>query len=130
MARDKIDVQYPILNHTESIANVKIETTKINPKNGITIQNCYMNWNKNTFIHIINFGETSILTVKAGNSYPNSMLGDIQIEIPNGINAMNLYDLSRFVTNDYDLNLDFEEKFDGAIYVVAQWNGVSERKER
>ena len=130
MARDKIDVQYPILNHTESIANVKIETTKINPKNGITIHNCYMNWNKNTFIHIINFGETSILTVKAGNSYPNSMLGDIQIEIPNGINAMNLYDLSRFVTNDYDLNLDFEEKFDGAIYVVAQWNGVSERKER
>ena len=128
MARDVIEVQYPVLDHTESIANIGIVTTKVNTNNGITIKDAFSNKNNSLFIHIINFGEkSSILTVKAGDAYPNSMLGDIQIEILHGISAIQLQDLSRFQKSDESVDLDFEEDFDGAIYVVAKWAGVSRR---
>ena len=114
MARDIINVQYPTLDHTESVANIEITAKTVTPANGITIADAFSNKNN------------SLLTVKAGDAYPNSMLGDIVIELPDGISAIQLQDLSRFEKADGSIDLDFESDFTGTVFAIAKWAGVRE----
>jgi hypothetical protein len=53
------------------------------------------------------------------------MLGDIVIELPKGISAIQLQDLSRFEKTDGSIDLDFANGFDGTIYAIAKWAGVA-----
>ena len=125
MTRDIIDVQYPVLDHTESVANIAIEKQAVTAAHGITIRNAFSNKNNSLFIIIDNTANaSSLLTVKAGDAYPNSMLGDIVIELAKGISAIQLQDLSRFQKSDESIDLDFGEGFTGTIYAVAKWAGV------
>ena len=124
MTRDIINVQYPVLEHTESVANICIEKTDVVVENGITIAEAFSNKNNSLFIVIENTGADSLLTVKAGDAYPNSMLGDIVIELAQGTSAIQLQDLSRFEKADGSIDLDFAEGFTGTIYAVAKWAGV------
>ena len=126
MARDIINVQYPTLDHTESVANICIEKFDVVPANGVTIADAFSNKNNSLFIVIENETSSSLLTVKAGDAYPNSMLGDIVIELPAGTSAIQLQDLSRFEKADGSIDLDFAEGFDGTLYAVAKWAGVRE----
>ena len=89
----------------------------------------YSNKNNSLFVVIENSASESLLTVKAGDAYPNSMLGDIVIEIPAGVSAIQLQDLSRFEKADGSIDLDFAEGFDGTIYAVAKWAGVRPAEE-
>ena len=124
MTRDIINVQYPTLDHTESIANICIEKTDVAPANGVTIAEAFSNKNNSLFIVIENTSAESLLTVKAGDAYPNSMLGDIVIELPAGVSAIQLQDLSRFEKADGSIDLDFADGFAGTIFAVAKWAGV------
>ena len=124
MTRDIIDVQYPELDHTESVANIAITKKNVTQANGITIREAFSNKNNSLFIVIDNTSTESLLTVKAGDAYPNSMLGDIVIELPAGISAIQLQDLSRFQKADESIDLDFATGFTGTIYAVAKWAGV------
>ena len=124
MTRDIINVQYPTLDHTESVANICIEKTEVDVENGVTIAEAFSNKNNSLFVVIENTASESLLTVKAGDAYPNSMLGDIVIEIPTGTSAIQLQDLSRFEKADGSIDLDFAEGFVGTIYAVAKWAGV------
>lgn len=125
MARDNISVQYPTLDHTESVANIGIEKQTVTVANGIKIEDAFSNKNNSLFIVIDNTGSaSSLLTVKAGDAYPNSMLGDIVIQLPAGISAIQLQDLSRFEQSDGSLDLDFGTGFTGTIYAIAKWAGV------
>ena len=125
MTRDIIEVQYPVLDHTESVANISITKKTVVPANGITISEAFSNKNNSLFIVIDNADDAkSSMTVKAGDAYPNSMLGDITIELPIGISAIQLQDLSRFEKSDGSIDLDFKTDFDGTIYAVAKWAGV------
>lgn len=126
--RDIIEVQYPVLDHTESVANITINTLQVKSENGVTIKDAFSNKNNSLFIVINNTGDSiGLLTVKAGGAYPNSMLGDIMIELAKGISAIQLQDLSRFQKSDESIDLDFSENFKGNIYAVAKWAGVSYR---
>ena len=129
MTRDIINVQYPVLEHTDSIANICIEKTTVTPENGITIQEAFSNKNNSLFIVIENEISDSLLTVKAGDAYPNLMLGDIVIELAQGTSAIQLQDLSRFEKADGSIDLDFAEGFTGTIYAVAKWAGVRPSEE-
>ena len=125
MTRDIINVQYPALDHTESVANICIEKSEVYVANGVNIADAFSNKNNSLFIVIDNAGDTeSLLTVKAGDAYPNSMLGDIVIELASGTSAIQLQDLSRFEKADGSIDLDFAEGFTGSIYAVAKWAGV------
>ena len=121
MSRNKILLQYPKLDHTESVANISLDVFRIDSGKGITIEDAFFNKNNSLFLHILNFGDESSLIIKAGNAYPNSMLGDIVIEIPKGISAICIQDLARFEKDDGSLDLDFANDFDGAIYAIARW---------
>jgi uncharacterized membrane protein len=125
MTRDVIDVQYPVLDHTESVANIAITKTTVTVANGITIKDAFSNKNNSLFIIIDNTtNASSLLTVKAGDAYPNSMLGDIVIELAKGVSAIQLEDLSRFQKSDESIDLDFGTGFEGTVYAVAKWAGV------
>ena len=125
MTRDIINVQYPVLDHTESIANIKITKKTVTQANGITIKDAFSNKNNSLFIVIDNTANaSSLLTVKAGDAYPNSMLGDIVIELPQGVSAIQLQDLARFQKSDESIDLDFASGFTGNIYAIAKWAGV------
>ena len=125
MTRDSIDVHYPVLDHSESIANIAITKKTVNQANGITIKEAFSNKNNSLFVVIDNTANaSSLLTVKAGDAYPNSMLGDIVIELPKGVSAIQLQDLSRFQNSDESIDLDFGTGFTGTIYAIAKWAGV------
>ena len=127
MARDIIKVQYPVLDHTESIANIGITAQTVTQANGITIEEAFSNKNNSLFVVIDNTADSSsALTVKAGDAYPNSMLGDIVIELPARISAVPLQDLSRFEKADGSIDLDFKTGFTGTIFAIAKWAGVRE----
>lgn len=129
MTRDIIDVQYPVLDHTESVANIAITKQSVTVANGITIKDAFSNKNNSLFIVIDNTGgASSALTVKAGDAYPNSMLGDIVIELTQGVSAIQLQDLSRFQKSDESIDLDFATGFTGTIYAIAKWAGLSPKK--
>jgi len=127
MTRDSINVQYPVLDHSESVANIAITKTSVVVANGITITDAFSNKNNSLFLIIENNGDTSSsITAKAGSTYPNSMLGDITIEIPAGVSAIQVQDLSRFEKADGALDIDFATGFSGKIYAIAKWAGVKE----
>ena len=127
MARDTINVQYPTLDHTESVANIGITKTTVTQTNGICIKDAFSNKNNSLFIIIdTTASAASKLTVKAGDAYPNSMLGDLIIELPVGISANQIQDLSRFEKSDGSLELDFASGFTGTIFAIAKWAGVRE----
>ena len=129
MERKVIEVQYPVLDHSESIANISVRETPVTPDEGITIKDAFSNKNNSLFIVIKNTsGKSSMLIVKAGDAYPNSMLGDIVIELPKETSAIQLQDLSRFQKSDESIDLDFGEGFTGTIYAIAKWAGVSPRR--
>ena len=66
MARDIIKVQYPVLDHTESIANIGITAQTVTQANGITIEEAFSNKNNSLFVVIDNTADSSsALTVKA-----------------------------------------------------------------
>lgn len=125
MTRDSIQVQYPVLDHSESVANIGITKQTVTVANGIKIQDAFSNKNNSMFMVIENEGEAkSALTVKAGDAYPNSMLGNITIELPIGVSALQVQDLSRFEKSDGSIDLDFATGFTGTIYAIAKWAGV------
>ena len=57
MSRDIINVQYPTLDHTESVANICIEKVEVAPANGVTIAEAFSNKNNSLFIVIENFNK-------------------------------------------------------------------------
>ena len=124
MTRDIINVQYPVLEHTDSIANIVIAKHTVVQANGITIKDAFSNKNNSMFIIIENNSSTSRLIVKKGDVYPNSMLGDLEIELAEGVSAVQIQDLSRFEKADGSIDLDFQAGFDGTIYAIAKWAGV------
>ena len=125
MTRDSINVQYPVLDHSESVANIAITKKAVTQANGIKIADAFSNKNNSLFIVIENTGNAaSSMTVKAGEAYPNSMLGDITIELAEGVSAIQIQDLSRFQKADESIDLDFATGFTGNIYAIAKWAGV------
>ena len=125
MTRDKISVQYPALDTTESVSSKSITKQSVTVANGITIENAFSNKNNSLFIMVDNEGgASSSLTIKSGSNYPNSMLGDISVTLAVGTTAIQLQDISRFEKSDGSVDVDFRTGFSGKIYAIAKWAGV------
>ena len=120
MVRDIIDVQYPALDHKESVANISIVKKAVTGK-GITIKDAFAKQNDTVFLMIENKGESvSALKLNAENT-----LHYISIELLFGVSAFLLDDLSLFKKSDGSIDLDFEENFRGTVYAIAKWNKES-----
>ena len=125
MTRDSINVHYPALDTTESVASAAITAQTVTAANGIKIADVFSNKNNSLVIIVNNTGEAaSAMTLKAGGAYPNAMIGDASVALGTGITAVQIQDLSRFEKADGSMDIDFASEFTGNIYAVAKWAGV------
>ena len=118
-----MDIQYPVLNHEESIANIALNVVSIKNDNAtISITNVLDVCRNYMFLIVENKGDNvSTLIVKAGDAYPNSMLGDIVIELAKGFSAINLADLPRFVRADGSVVVEFKDDFVGKVFAIGKY---------
>lgn len=116
----EIQVQMGALDVTKSImiANFAAETLA----GTTTIANALEN--KNNSLHIvIDATGAGTVTIKAGNCYPNAMLGDLPVAISTGVNDIVLIDASRFENRDGSVVLETTD-VTGKVYAVAKNAGV------
>ena len=125
MTRDSMNVQYPALDTTESVASAAITAQAVTVANGINIKDVFSNKNNSLVIIVNNTSNAaSSMTLKAGDAYPNSMLGNTSVALAKGITAVQIQDLSRYEKADGSMDIDFASGFAGNIYAVAKWAGV------
>lgn len=123
MAYDVINVQLPVQDATQSIEIASFNKTTVVPANGIEIAKALDNKN-NSLVIVIEATAVGTVTIKAGNMFPNAMLGDLLVTPAEGVNAILLEDISRFENRDGSVKLEFAEGFAGSIYAVAKRAGI------
>lgn len=122
MSRDNINVHYPEIEQTQSIADKKISKKAVVQTNGIAIQKAFDNKNNSLMICVENTSSSaSQVTFKAGDNYPNATLGDLVLDIDaTSTVCYQVQDPSRFENKDGSVCLDFKTGFTGNIYAVAK----------
>ncbi len=126
MARDEISLQLPVIENTDSAGVLTVVPQTVTVANGITIKGA-MECLKNTLFIIINNTASSDIsvTIKKGDRYPNSMLGDLDILISgSGITAIQIQDPARFVNWSGAIDVDFGTGFAGTIYAIGKKVGL------
>lgn len=126
MARDKITVQEPVLDAQKSTGTVEIAKQAVTVANGIELQLAFEEKDNSVYIFVENTAASKkAVTLKAGNSYPNKMLGDKTIEITASKTAcIMVQDLSRYERKDGSVYIDFATGFTGNIWVVGKHAGI------
>lgn len=127
MARDEINVAIPTQDATQSVESVKITKQAVTQANGIKINDAFKNKNNSLQITIENTYATadSTLTVKAGDNYPNKVLGDLAVPLTkSAVTVVLIEDISRFENRDGSVCLDFSTSFTGNIWAVAKRAGL------
>lgn len=131
MARDTVTVLLPTTDVTKSVQVGEIVKTAVTQANGINIANAFKNKNNSLEIFVentttaSNVAAASTLTIKKGDKYPNSMLGDLTVAIGAGKTvAIEYLDMSRFEKTDGSVDLDFASGFTGNVWAVAKRAGI------
>lgn len=131
MARDKVEVLLPEQDVSQSIEVGEVTKKAVTQANGIYIEDALKNKNNSLQIFIENTttvssaAATSTATIKAGDHYPNRILGDLSVALSaSSITAVILDDISRFENKDGSINLDFASGFTGNVWAVAKRAGI------
>lgn len=126
MARDEINVLLPVQDDTQSVETIAVTKKAVVQANGIAIKDALANKNNTLQITIeTTVSSDSTLTIKAGDNYPNKILGDLTVALPkSAVTVVLLEDISRFENRDGSINLDFASGFTGNIWAVAKRAGV------
>lgn len=122
MARDTIEVLYPSIENTLFVSSVAITKNTVTATNGIEIKSVFANKNNSLIIIIENTAASDCtITFKAGDTYPNRILGDLTIPIKQtSLLSIQIQDLARFENQDKSIYIDFDSNFTGFIYAIAK----------
>ena len=124
MARDKISPKLPLREATESVELVTFTKQTVTVANGIEIEKAFDNKNNSLFI-VVEPTSVGTITFKAGDAYPNSMLGDLTVTpTDDQPNVYQILDEARFERTDGSIYIDFGTGFVGTIYAVAKRAGI------
>lgn len=125
MADSSINVNLPALESSQSAEIINFTKQTVASGDTITIKNALDNKN-NSLIIIAELASSATsagsLKIKAGNNYPNSMLGDLTVTVGLGANAILLEDISRFENRDGSIKI--AATYGGTIYAVAKRAGL------
>ncbi len=126
MARDKIQIQLPTIESSDSAGVQVITPQTVTIANGITLEKAMECMNNTLFIIVSNTASSdSTLTLKKGDKFPNSMLGDLTITIgKTSITAIQIQDPARFINANCDIEIDFGAGFAGTIYAIGKKVGL------
>lgn len=142
MAKAYVTVALPKPDATNSVETTEI-TKKALSADGIVLaggfdasnnvtKKALANKNNSLQITIENTYVTadSAITIKAGDNYPNAILGDLVVPVTKGANGaptiavILLEDISRFENRDGSINLAISTNMTGNIWAVAKRAGV------
>lgn len=125
MPREEIIVQLPKQDDSQSVEVIGFTKTKVTQANGIKIKDALVNKNNSLQITVekTSSGNSTVI-VKAGNNYPNKILGDKTIIIESELTTILLEDISRFENRDGSVELDFATGFTGNIWATAKRVGM------
>ena len=126
MARDIVEVLLPVQDGTQSVETATVVKKAVVQANGITIKEALANKNNSLQITIETTATSdSTLTIKAGDNYPNKILGDLTVALAkSAVTVVILEDISRFENRDGSINLDFASGFTGNVWAVAKRAGI------
>jgi len=126
MARDIVEVLLPVQDGTQSVETATVVKKAVVQANGIAIKEALANKNNSLQITIeTTVTSDSTLTIKAGDNYPNKILGDLTVALAkSAVTVIILEDISRFENRDGSINLDFASGFTGNVWAVAKRAGV------
>ena len=82
--------------------------------------------NNTPFITINNTASSdSTVTIKKGEKFPNSMLGDLTLTAAkSAITVLQIQDPARFVNANCAIDIDFGTEFAGTIYAIGKKVGL------
>lgn len=125
MARDAINIQYLKYDATDSVGSIEIAEQEVNQTNGIVLKNAFACKDNSLKIVVVNSGEASSMTIKAGDKQ-NAILGDSTVVL--GANKTTVVapyrDMARYEKADGSIDLDFAAGFTGKIYAVGEKAGL------
>lgn len=121
MTTVNIDVCLPKLDVTESIevgeVTAKTITTDMQIVDALK--------NKNNSLAIVVVASTAgNLVIKAGDNYPNAILGDLSVACGAGTTVIRLQDISRFENRDCTVKVAGDGTLAGTIYATAKRAGI------
>lgn len=78
----------------------------------------------NSMAIVVNATGAGVITIKAGDNYPNAILGDLAVAVDTGVNVIRLLDISRFENRDGSIVLT-NNGAAGTIFVTAKRAGIA-----
>lgn len=126
MARDEITIQKPVIENTDSVGIEVVTPQAVTVANGITLKGAMECLNNTLFITINNTASSdSTVTIKKGEKFPNSMLGDLTLTAAkSAITVLQIQDPARFVNANCAIDIDFGTEFAGTIYAIGKKVGL------
>lgn len=115
-----INVILPKLDKTQSIEIAAVAPVTIASE--MKIEKALNNKN-NSFVIVIVATTAGTLTFKAGDNYPNAILGDLDVSVAVGTTVIKLEDISRFENRDGSINLTNKTTV-GTIFATAKRAGL------
>ncbi len=125
MARDKVTVQYPTSDSTDSVQILQTPVAStITAANGVVIENAFGCKDNTLTLVLNNTGAEAAITLKKG-VYQNAILGDLALNVAGSATAViKIENPSRFEQADGSLLIDFASGFAGTMYVFAKKAGL------
>lgn len=126
MSRDEITIQKPVIENTDSAGIGVITPQTVTASNGITLKGAMECMNNTLFIIINNTASAdATVTLKKGEKFPNSMLGDLILTSEKSkTTIIQIQDPARFVNADCAIDIDFGTGFTGTIYAIGKKVGL------
>ncbi len=122
----KIEVILPAQDATQSIEVASFTPADIDDE--MTISDALKNKN-NSLAIVVQATTAGTLTIKAGDNYPNAMLGDLSVAVATGANVIRLQDISRFENRDGSINIT-NSGTAGTLFAIAKRAGITPADEQ
>jgi uncharacterized protein with PhoU and TrkA domain len=116
-----INVILPTKDATQSVEVATAAATNLAAD--MTIVNAMKN-KGNSMAIVINATTAGTIKIKAGDNYPNAILGDLDVAVGTGVNVIRLLDISRFENRDGSIKLA-NTGAAGTIFVTAKRAGIA-----
>ena len=122
MAKKTINVNIPKATEvSKSIEIIEATKTTVAGADEIVIEKAFANKDNSFFIVLEGAGT---IDIKAGDNYPNAMLGDLKVTVTQ-LAVINVEDLSRFENRDNTVVLK-SGTFAGSIMAIGKRAGLEE----
>lgn len=122
MARTELTITLGELDNSKRVNVAEVTPTDITSE-GVKLKDAAGAKYESIWLVVASSGAADV-TVKAGNAYPNNLLGDLTFTAAAGVTPFQIADYACFLNKDGSIDIDFETGFSGTIYAIGQRAGI------